>query len=92
MTINKVVRSLEPRLSKIWFCSQHLNDGQVTRLPFGLTGPRIILDEGVSWAAPYRDDSSAWLEVKGAFVSPGGLYQPKDPVRRAKRLQQSGDA
>jgi hypothetical protein len=92
VTIREVVRSLDPELSKIWFCSQLLDDGQVTQLPLGLTGPRIRVADGVFWAAPYRDDPSAWLEVKGAFASPAGLYQPKDPVRRAKRLQQEGDA
>jgi hypothetical protein len=92
VTIHEVVRSLDPQLSKIWFCSQLLDDGHVAQLPLGLTGPRIRVADDASWAAPHRDDPSAWLEVKGAFVSPAGLYQPKDPVRRAKRLQQEGDA
>ena len=37
----------------------------------------------------YTHDSDAWLDVKGAFVGSSGLYQPMDPIDRAKRLQAS---
>ena len=91
-TVSQLVASLEPNLSKVWFCTALIQPGGVVQLPPGLTGPRILLDDGISWAAPYRDDADSWLDVKGAFVSSAGLYQPKDPVLRATKLHRTGEA
>jgi hypothetical protein len=85
--------SLDPDLSKIWFCGRRMtHNGEVVQLPSGATGPRLRLDDGTTWAALAREDSDAWLELKGAFVGSDGPYQPKDPVARAKKLQHSGEA
>jgi hypothetical protein len=88
-----IITLLEPFLSKIWFCGKLiLAEGKVLPLPTGTVGPRLLLDDGTTWAAPARDESDAWLDVKGAFLGRIGLYQPKDPVVRAKRLQEAGEA
>ncbi len=88
-----LVQSLVMDLSKVWFCTNRLRPGGGTELlPMGIVGPRILLDGNVSWAAPYRGDETAWLDVKGAFLGDRGPYQPKDPVKRAERLQATGEA
>lgn len=92
-TAGTLAASLEPALSKIWFCTRLMrDDADPAQLPLGLTGPRLVVADGVSWVAPFRDETNAWLDVKGAFLSATGPYQPKDPATRAKRLQSSGDA
>jgi hypothetical protein len=89
----KIYQSLDPDLSKVWFCGRLIvGDGTVVQLPSGATGPRLRLDEESTWAALARDESDAWLDVKGAFVGRDGPYQPKDPRERAKKLQSTGEA
>jgi len=89
----EVLDSLDRYLSKVWFCARLIGgDGQVTQLPSGVTGPRLRLDDGTTWVALSRDDADAWLDVKGGFVGSDGLYQPKDPIDRAKRLEATGEA
>jgi hypothetical protein len=62
-------------------------------LPTGVVGePRIGLAGGDSWVAFYREDASAWLDVKGAFLGRAGPYQTKDPIARARKLQAKGEA
>jgi hypothetical protein len=93
VNIDAVLQSLHAKLSKIWFCTSLIEKtGTITALPLGLTGSRILLESGETWAAPYREEADAWLDVKGAFVGDNGPYQPKDPAARAKRLQIAGDA
>ena len=88
-----VIASLVPDLSKVWFCTKRIQpSGEIERLPTGVVGPRILLDDEHSWAAPYRVDNDSWLDVKGAFLGCTGPYQPKDPIARAKRLQATGEA
>lgn len=88
-----LVTSLTPNLSKIWFCTKLIRrDGGVQDLPPGVTGPRILLDGGQSWAAPYREHGDAWLDLKGAFLGASAPYQPKNPITRAKTLQATGEA
>lgn len=85
--------SLEPDLSKVWFCGLLIAvGGKIVQLPSGATGPRLQLDEQTTWAALARDGQDAWLDVKGAFVGSDGPYQPKDPIARAKKLAESGEA
>ena len=80
-------------LSKVWFCTRRIRlGGGIEDLRPDVTGPKILLDEDDCWAAPYPEDASAWLDVKGAFIGESGLYQPKDPIGRAKRLQATGEA
>lgn len=89
----RVLVSLDRTLSKVWFCARLMNGaGQVIRLPTGVTGPRLRLDDHISWVALSRDESDSWLDVKGAFKGPAGLYQPKNPIARAKRLHATGEA
>lgn len=88
-----LMSSLTPNLSKVWFCTKLIQrGGGIQDLPSGVVGPRILLDDDDSWAAPYRDDREAWLDVKGAFLGERGPYQPKDPEARAKTLQAKGEA
>ena len=88
-----LLTSFVPDLSKIWYCSERIRRyGGIKCLPIGVGGPRLLLEGDVCWAALYRADDSAWLEVKGAFLGKAGPYQPKDPVDRAKQLQATGEA
>lgn len=88
-----VLKSLDVELSKIWFCTRLVSPGgSLQFLAAGVLGPRLQLDDGTSWAAPSRTEAESWLDVKGAFVTGGGLWQPKDPVQRAHRLQATGEA
>ena len=89
----QICQSLDPDLSKVWFCGLLIKgDGTVVQLPSGATGPRLHVDEQKTWAALARDESGAWLDVKGAFLGHDGPYQPKDPLERAKKLQLTGEA
>jgi hypothetical protein len=88
-----LIASLVPDLSKVWFCTKRIQShGGIEDLATGLVGPRILLDGNSSWAAPYREDETAWLDIKGAFVGATGVYQVKPPIERAKRLQSTGEA
>jgi hypothetical protein len=88
-----LIASLVPDLSKVWFCTKRIQShGGIEVLPTGIVGPRILLDGDSSWAAPYRKDEAAWLDIKGAFVGATEVYQVKPPIERAKRLQSMGDA
>jgi hypothetical protein len=90
---DQVMHSLDPRWAKVWFCTVLLSHDGAQRSPqLGLEGPRITLDDGASWAAPWPVDDDAWLEIKGAFLGRHGLYQPKDPETRAKWLEATGQA
>lgn len=89
----RVLASLDRVLSKVWFCARLMNGkGHVHQLPTGVTGPHLRLNEQTTWVALTRDESDAWLDAKGAFLGSNGPYQPKDPVVRAKRLQDTGEA
>lgn len=93
ITREQACASLDPNLSKIWICARLIiGDGQVQQLPSGLTGPRLSLADGTTWPAISRDESDAWLDVKGAFLGKDGPYQLKDPSKRAKKLAESGEA
>lgn len=93
VTREQVCTSLDPDLSKVWFCARLITGaGQVTQLPSGVVGPRLRLDRDTTWAAVTRDEKCAWLDVKGAFVGGHGLYQLKDPIERAKKLEANGAA
>jgi hypothetical protein len=88
-----VLTSLVSDLSKVWFCAKRIQSGGgIELLPTGVVGPGLLLNGDVRWAAPYREQDSAWLDVKGAFIGESGLYQPKDPIGRAKGLQATGEA
>lgn len=88
-----VLTSLVSDLSKVWFCAKRIRTaGGTELLPTGVVGPPVLVDGDVRWAAPYRERESAWLEVKGAFIGESGLYQPKDPIGRARALQATGQA
>lgn len=90
---DKLWASLDPDLSKIWCCSRLItSDGHVIQLPSGLTGPRLLLSDNSTWACIARNEPDAWLDVKGAFLGTHGLYQPKNPIERAKILAISGEA
>jgi hypothetical protein len=88
-----LIASLVPEMSKVWLCTKRIRpNGGTEFLPSGLLGPRILLDRNGSWAAPYRDDDTSWLDIKGAFIGKAEAYQPKAPLDRAKDLHATGGA
>lgn len=88
-----ILASLDSSLSKVWFCGRLMDgEGRVVQLASGVIGPRLCLNDQTTWAAITQNDVDAWLDVKGAFIGRNGIYQPKDPIARAKRLQASGEA
>lgn len=90
---NRILDSLDPELSKVWFCKKLIRpEGGISILRVDLSGPRLTFNDYDSWGAPYAQESDAWLDLKGAFLGGTGLYQIKDPIRRAKDLQYSGSA
>lgn len=93
VTREHVCASLDPALSKVWFCAKLIaGNGAVRQLPSGVVGPRLRLADQSKWAAITRDEQDAWLDVKGAFLGASGRYQLTDPVERAKKLAASGEA
>ena len=93
-TIRDWTRSLDPALSNVWMTGLLIqSDGsQPTSLPLGMDGARIDVGLPFGWMSVSRTDADAWLDIKGAFVGPGVLYQPTDPVERAQRLHTHGEA
>lgn len=90
-TSERLICSLDPGLSKIWFCGKLMeSDGTIRQLVPAVSGPKILLDSCKRWAALFPTDSEAWLETKGAFMGQDRLYQPKDPTTRAKKLGATG--
>lgn len=88
-----IFTSLDPGLSKVWFCARLISpSGRIVELPTGTVGPRLLLEDGTSWATVSRDDCDAWLDIKGAFLGSGRLYQTKDPIARATKLHVTGEA
>jgi hypothetical protein len=84
--------SLVTNLSKVWFCTKRIGlSGGIQHVIPGLGGtPRIQLNEGCSWAAPYADSDSAWLDIKGAFLGRSGAYPSNDLIERARKLEANG--
>jgi hypothetical protein len=96
LTIEKrdLLESFERYVSKIWWCRDRFKpDAGVEKLPFGLDGPRLALDEYVTWAAPFRSDAESWLELKGRFVGKPRFDQHKKYIAtRAISLSKNGTA
>jgi hypothetical protein len=85
--------SLVPRLSKVWMCTRRMtSDGSIEELAMGFDGTRVLINGLGKWAALNREDDSAWLDVKGAFLGIEGPYQVKDPLIRAQKLSETGEA
>lgn len=93
VAVDRLVLSLDPHLSKTWFCKYILDGGGGLReVPLGVTTPRLEFPNGDYWLAISQDDPDAFLELKGAFLTPTGLYQPKSPEVRAKAIGSTGEA
>jgi hypothetical protein len=91
-SIERLAHSLDPQLSKVWACVDIMDDNGVLRhVPLGLTIPRLVLPNGGYWLAISQEEPNAFLEVKGAFLRPTGLYQPKSPKARAKAISSTGE-
>jgi hypothetical protein len=85
-------KSVDPRLSKLWACALVLQEEGPPRFaPLGVTTPPLTLPDGDTWRAITQEECDAHLEVKGAFVRPTGLYQPKPPEVRALALHLTGE-
>lgn len=90
--IDLIVASLDPLLSKVWFCEKRIGDGEIQELFVSRTGPKLVFADSDPWSSLYAEDADGWIDVKGAFMSPRGGYQPKSPEERAANLQQRGSA
>jgi len=92
-TINQVTASLDPELSKVWACEKLIGRaGEVQDLFVSRTGPKLLLVDSDPWSSLYPENDAGWLDVKGAFMSPIGLYQLKPPALRAANLEKRGSA
>jgi hypothetical protein len=88
-----VTDSLVDYWSKVWFCTKRISpNGAVEEIRPWLSGPRIVLNGGSNWSAPYAGADTSWLDVKGAFLGKDGPYQVKNPLSRSKELQNRGTA
>lgn len=88
-------QSLVPTLTKVWNCTTRIGlHGGTEEMPSGVSGePKLILPDGRTWVAIYcADDDLAWLDIKGGFLGKTRVYQTKNPFKRARRLQDSGEA
>jgi hypothetical protein len=82
-----LLTSLAPEWAKASYCSKRIPDAQC--LPLGI-GKKIQLGDGSQWQALCPSDADCWLQITGAFNGSDGLYQPKCPIKRAMRLQKTG--
>lgn len=88
----ELTSSLEPSLSKIWSCRDIMDgNGEFRQVSLGLTTPKLGMPDGSFWLAISQQDQDAYLEIKGAFSRPQGLYQPKAAELRAKAIQTAGE-
>ncbi|MDZ4341429.1 MAG: hypothetical protein U1E51_03215 [Candidatus Binatia bacterium] len=91
-TVDRLVFSLDPHLSKVWACADVMDgNGAFRHVSLGLTTPWLLLPDGGHWLGISQDDPDAFLEIKGAFMKPSGLYQPKSPEARAKAISSTGE-
>jgi hypothetical protein len=92
-TIDRVIASLDPKLSKVWACERLINPvGGVQNLFISRTGPRLTLVDCQPWSSFYPEDAPGWLDMKGAFIGSAGVYQIKSPEERAATLECRGSA
>lgn len=92
-TVDQILKSLDPELSKVWICERLVGHAGGTQDLFvSRTGPSLILPDSEPWSSFYPEDADGWLDVKGAFVCPGGPYQLKPPTERAIKLASRGAA
>lgn len=93
-SVQDLLRSFEPGLSKVWFCERLIeHGGGIKHLHVFKTGPRLVLGAGSgTWPSLYADQANAWLDLKGAFVADDRVYQLKDPATRALGLHSDGTA
>lgn len=89
-----ILTSLCPKISKIWLCTGLIdpNDSEDPIIPS--VTPKIDLEDGTLWPGFFVEENFTWLDLKGAFIShiDKKLYQPKDPLERAKLLEKDGTA
>lgn len=84
---DEFLMTLDPALAKLWFSATPIGDAQERAI--AASGPKIRVGAG-EFASLYMED--AWLDLKGAFLTETGLYQPKNPADRAEKLHQTGEA
>jgi hypothetical protein len=90
--VNRVdfLRSLEPDLSKLWMATVLI--GEPSGLPIAVEPVKIHVPDRPPWASLMQDAASSWLDIKGAFLGPDGLYQVKPVSQRNERLWRAGEA
>ena len=89
-----VLASLDCLLSKLWCCTKFIDNRDTGDEIYSTSADKIIFYNQQEWAVLDAGHTWAWLDLKGAFISRenGQLYQPKDPIHRAKQLQTDGTA
>lgn len=92
-SVDQITESLDPDLSKVWPCEAQIsNTGGTQNLFVSRSGPELTFSACESWRSFYPENADGWLDVKGAFVGPGGRYQLKPPEERAANLRARGSA
>lgn len=87
------LRSLDPSLSKVWYCTAAICfDGHLRLLPSGVSEQRLEVGRSYPWAVLTQSPADCIIEVKGGFVGSHGLFQVKDPEYRAHTLSVRGEA
>ena len=87
------LRSLDPALSKVWYCTAEIRPNEELRLlPSGVSATKLEVGRPNPWAVLRQSPDDCIIEVKGAFVGPHGLFQVKDPERRGAVLSERGEA
>ena len=87
------LRSFDPSLAKLWYCTAEVSASDGIRfLPFGIESGAIDVGLTEKWAAIRQGKIDCFIEAKGAFIAPYGLFQFKDPEVRAQELSVKGQA
>lgn len=87
------IKSLDPNLSKLWYSTAIVSDdGALRTISSGVSDRLIDASREYPWKAIEQDPSDCFLEMKGAFAGPFGLFQLKSPAVRSFDLASKGEA
>lgn len=88
-----LLRSLDPNLAKVWYSTAVVTSaGELRLLPSGVSAEKINVGLREPWMKIIQEPGDCVIEVKGAFVGMNGLFQVKDPEKRARSLSEHGEA
>ena len=70
-TMDQVLKSLDPELSKVWICEKLVGrSGEIQDLFVSRTGPRLTFLDPDPWSSFYAEDADGWLMSKGHSFAP----------------------